>query len=470
MNELGEDLVLEGEELRAEGPIIEEGAGRVHVPKKGSIFEEDGSVQVAVIRPCISRGKRIRGLAPIYEADMLGKNARVFEGWHMWMGHLTEGLAEAVDGLQEKLEEAAANRNIARDLGGRVTETWFDPSYVGSDDDSMGYRPGAIMAKVIPYPAAKAILECDPQGLHVSIAAWPTSARKAKTSWDGNQIGMAIEGFRATPRGSVDWVLRGGAGGRLDERTLKEAEAVAVSALEGYYSPPRVTDPDPSEETMAEIDFTNMTQEQLLENLKESNPDLHKKLTAQVAGQVETRLLEANPGLSEEKVAEIVSKAVSEAVEETETRLTAKIEEAESGTSELLEEREGYKLLEKAAEKQIKAAGLKPKATQDLLNRYRVLPSGPTNALLVEATDEASAEEVLREKIEADITYVQELLEEASSGPQVRGLGGTARSTTSASGGKKTNEFRQFLKESASPDAEDLKDEDLKTLVQEGIS
>lgn len=452
-----DDLILEGEELAQEGPLIEEGAGRVHVPEKGSIFADDGTVQVAVIRPCMSRGKKIKGFSPIYEADMLGRNARVFESWHMWMGHLTEGLREALDELQHKVEEAALNRNIARDLGGRVLETWFDPTYVGKDDDSLGYRPGAIMGKVIPYPAAKAILECDPQGLHVSIAAWPTAARKAPASWDKSKVGMAIEGFRAVPRGSVDWVLRGGAGGRLDERKLTEDEALAVTSLESLYASPQIR--TPTEEHMSDFDFKNATQEQLMEHLREENPELAEAFKPAAKPDPAP----ADGALTAEAVAKIVRTEVS-GVEE---RLNAKIDgmetAAEDKAQEMLQEREAVKGMEKIAHGLIKAAGLPSKATEDLLARYRVLPSGPTQALLVEAEGDKDEEQVLRESVEADITYVRELLEEVQSGPRVRGQGAVQQSSAGAP--KRKNKFREFIREGA----DEVKDEDLTKLVQEGI-
>lgn len=458
-----EDLILEGDALRAEGPCIEEGVGRVHVPTKGKLFADDGTVQVAIIRPCVSRGKRLRGLPPIYEPSMLGRNAGVFESWHMWMGHLTEAMRESIEEMEELLREAALNRNIARDLGGRVLETWFDPEYRGKDDDSLGYRPGSVMGRVIPYPASRAILECDPEGLHVSIAAWPTSAKKAVASWDPKAAGMAIEGFRRTPQGSVDWVLRGGAGGRVDERVLRETEALAVSALGTLYSPGRI-----KSEEQNQMDLTKITKEQLLETLREQNPGL----AAQFAAPAPAPVVAQTPvGVSVDDVSRIVQEAVTKATTDLTATFTTKLEEAESAVEEraqeIVGERDGFRLLEKAAHTQIKAAGFGEKVTEDLKSRYMVLPSGPTPALLVEAAGDKSVEDVLREKVEADIVYVRGLLEEATSRPRVTGLGGGGGGAPAQPQGR--NLIREFLQE-GSGSAEPLKDEDIKTLVQEGVA
>lgn len=444
-------IVLEGEELAALGPLQEESVGGVHVPKKGSVIAEDGTVQIAVIRPCQSRGKRLRGLAPVYEASMLGRNASVFSGWHMWMGHISEGLREAIEEIEEKLEErgAATNRNIARDLGGRIVETWFDPDYVTAADEENGYRRGAVMAKAIPYPAAKAILECDPQGLAVSIACWPTAAREGAPSWDPKGKGMIIEGFRSQPVGSVDWVLRPGAGGGV----VREAEERAVSILVSHYDAVHeaVTDlKEPLMGRLAELK-ADATPEQVREALAADHPELAEKLDATPPESVIV------PTMSEQEIAEQAAEA--------EARIQFTLQEQ---MESFLEERRQLDELAGLAETQIDAAGLGKKMTANLKGRYAassvVLES-------LEATEDKSVEEVLREAVEADITEIQELLAEAQGKPVVAGLGGETVTEGDDGEGedkksKPTGAFRTFVSESV---GKDLSDEEFKTIVEEAI-
>lgn len=470
-----DDLILEGEELQAEGPCIEEGVGRVVVPSKGKLFAPDGTVSVAVIRPCVSRGKRIRGLPPIYEPSMLGKNASVFEDWHMWMGHMSVEALEALqEELEEQLQEAVSARRLFSELGGRVQKTWFDPDFKAKGDDSAGYRPGAVMGKVIPYPASRQILEADPDGLHVSIAAWPTSARASSPSWDASQKGMAIEGFRRSPRGSVDWVLRGGAGGRPVAGKLSEAEQAAVSSLGTYYSAARKEKTDMP-------DLKTMTLEQLREQLKADNPALARELKIEEAVVTppakETPAAAPSGGLTQADL----DRAVREAEERVTATFTTKLTEAETGVEEAIEEALAEARLaeshEALAKRLITKSGLPPRWQDDLLRRYSVLPSGPSQALLTEEELDdkgatVSAAEVLKHRVAEDIQHARDLIEESGGSPRVTSLGG-------GGGGKKTaaapknSAFRDFLSESGDlpvdKKPEEIK-ESIREMVREGVS
>jgi len=464
------DFVLEGEELQAAGPCVEEGVGRVLVPTRGRLFDSDGRVTVAVIRPCMSRGKRLRGYPPIYEAAMLGRNANVFTDWHMWMGHMSQPLKEAIEEIEERLQESVTTRRLFSELGGRVVETWFDPSFTAPYDDEFGYRPGATMGKVIPYPAARQILEADPDGLHVSIAAWPTSARVAAPSWDPSTRGMAVEGFRRSPRGSVDWVLRGGAGGRPVAEGLTEAEVAAVSALEALYD-----HVDPTGTSMRTL--REMTLAELRESLTRENPELARELGLEEAETSTRASSTAAPATTQVTVpVGYVSEAVlDQKLEEQRRHFEAQLAERDTQVERELElrlaEAREYEALARTAQSLIKGAGLPRTWTADLMRRYAIMPSGPAAGLLVEETDEKSAEDVLKEAVEADIQHARDLIQESGGTPMVRGLGGGVRSNA-AGGGKPARPantvFRDFLVESGD-DLGDRPEDKIKAMVQEGI-
>lgn len=478
VSDIAEDLVLEGEELQREGPCIEEGVGRVVVPSRGKLFADDGTVNVAVIRPCVSRGKRLQGLPPIYEPTMLGRNAGVFEDWHMWMGHMSVPLREALEELEESLEqlqEAAAGRRLFSELGGRVVKTWYDPDFRSKEDDTNGYRPGAVMGKVIPYPASKQILEADPDGLHVSIAAWPTSARSANPSWDPGIKGMAIEGFRTRPRGSVDWVLRGGAGGRPVSNQLTEAEAAAVSALGSFYSLPRPA-PTRRKETMSGIDLKSADAKQLREQLLADNPALAEELGIKAPAPTPGPVAEsATSGvMTVAEVEALVERKLAEQRTTLTQEFTAKLGEAESdvetAVEEALQEARLAETNEKLAHRLIKASGLPARWQEDLLRSFSVSPAGVPAALLTESeVDEKgetiSAQDVLKNRVTESIQHARDLIADAGGRPRVTDLGGAAPRKVAA---PKHSAFRDFLVESGD-DLGEKPEETIKNIVQEGI-
>lgn len=438
---------------------MEEGVGRVVVPKKGKLFDDDGQVQVAVIRPCVSRGKRLKGLPPIYEARMLSENAQVFSGWHMWMGHMSTAMREALEELEEQLQEAAGRGRPFSELGGRLTKTWFDPDFSTPLDEEFGYRRGATMGKAIPYPGAKAILEADPEAFQVSIAAWPTAARPASPSWDGTVKGMAVEGFRSKPRGSVDWVLRAGAGGG----PVPKVEELAVSSLRTYYA---------SERDMP--NWKNMTAAEIRKGLLDDAPEIAEELGIEEEARPARTTTPAASGdsFTRQDVERLLETQKDELTTTFESRLKERESLVEDEVDELLEARESARAFEKIAHKVIKASGLSEGWQEDLSRRYSVLPSGPSQALLVEEDGDKSAEDVLKENLEADIAHARELIEQSGGVPVVEGLGngGQSKRREGGSGGKKrkkNTDFRTFLAESR---GKAPKDSEVKQMVREGVS
>jgi hypothetical protein len=284
--ELAEDAPLTADEILTFGPCVEAqvwtpiwllqekapiavAAGR---PKFGNVFDDRGIGKAVVIRPCISRGKRIRGLPPIYTPSMLEANAGVFSGWPMFMDHVPAALAETL---------AKRGRSV-KELGGQVINSYFGKDFVHEDDAQYGYEMGAVLAEVWATEFMRALVGQNPNLLHTSINAWPTAG---KPGTHRGVKGMVIEGIRKQPQGSLDYVVRGGAGGRLlaqegEENVAgewptiaeadgwpEEARAFVVSLAESYYSAPSV-------EPNTIPDLSKLTPQQLREHVQQHAPHL----------------------------------------------------------------------------------------------------------------------------------------------------------------------------------------------------
>jgi hypothetical protein len=436
------DQNLTAEEARTE-QLIESG-GVIASGRGGNIFRPDGTVKIAIIRPCISRGRRVRGLPPIYTPNMLAENASTFTGWPMFMDHLTEELEESCPDpiLAESLRRRARSVN---ELGGRIVSAKWDPSIRFDDDDSFGFRPGAVVGYVIPQPKPRQMLECDPEILRVSINAYPTGAKPGTAPWDSSKQGMLIEGILGDPPGSVDWVIRAGAGGRV----LQESARFAVSLLGASYDPAQTVQETLIEDEEIVTDFIKSLKEMSTEEIRAALREAHPSF---LEGEAKL-LIEAGGFVSESRVLEII--------EETENRLAATFREALAEQAELtvqesealLSERESAKELALYAHKLIEEAdGLTEGWRREIKARYAVLPSGPTPALLVEAEAE-DPRAVILENVEADVARALELIQESAPTPTVTDLGGGP-----ADGEKKEprdNAFLSFMQESGgfeSPD------------------
>jgi hypothetical protein len=307
-----------------------------------------------------------------------------------------------------------------------VVESVWDPTIVFEDDEEYGFQPGAIAGWVIPQRDVREMVETDPELLHVSIHAWPTGARESAVPWSPSERGMLIEGIRSKPVGSVDWVIRPGAGGRV----LREQEALAVSVLEHFYD-------------AAADDGTDLQEEHAM------NPDEVKALVATALAEA---IAEALPAA--------VAEAISPALAEQEQRLTVQFEEtltlaeeqAEQRAQEIVEERDRARQLERVAHEMIREAeGLTPRWRDEIIGRYSVLPSGPTMGLLVEGDDDRSDEQILRESVEEDVKAAISMIEESRGGPAVRGQGAVAegeQSTRESRQKERRSSFREFMEES----------------------
>ena len=370
------------EELAGLGPLHEE-TGAV------GAFNDDGTVNVAIIRPCTSRGRRLRGLPPIYTQEMLAEEAGTFANWRMFLGHLTPEMAKAMN---------KAGRSI-EDLGGRVVESYWDADYSTPQDDALGFQRGAVRGKAIPYPAVKALLEADPQALSVSINAWPKGVRPGEGH--KGEKGMVIEGFRRDPQGSVDWVLSPGAGGGV------VSEERAVSLLESIY--------DPAHGPGGRMNLSEMTEDQFRAYVAAEAPHLTDLLTEDDS--------RSSGGVDEDTVAAMLA--------EQEERLSARLEESvEEQATKLVEEREQARDFSARALARIdNAKGLTDGFRNDLRERYSVVDGQSSAGLLVESATELDA------AVDADVQHALELIRESRPGPRVKGLGAEGGESTATRGG-----------------------------------
>lgn len=398
--------VAEGEHLPGGdvGLLVEGSSSSLITQPDRSVIRPDGTVKVVVIRPCVSRGKKVRGLPPIYTPQMLAECANVFTGWPMFMDHVSEEMQEA---LRRK------GRSV-NELGGRMVETWWDPSFTHPEDAKFGFVQGAVLGYALPQPASRAMLEADPEILRLSINAWPTGARKSRAPWNG-QEGMLIEGISEEPPGSVDWVIRAGAGGRV----LQEAEQFAVSVLEGAY----LVGHEPQERGMktkkGEFDFNSASAEEIIEHLQENHPGI-------LEGEEEpVRPASAN-GFTPEQVREMLSEQREAMLGEVRSLLEEHEATEDERVTEELTRRDQFRALERKAHKLIEdAEGLTPGWIAELKSKYVVLPSGPSRALsLCESDEDGLAEDKLRESIEADVERASELIQETKPEVKPHGLGG----------------------------------------------
>lgn len=476
-----------------------ESTSRVIVPKKGKLFESDGSMKIAIIRPCISRGKRLgpQKLPPIYEPKMLERNAKVFSGWPMYMDHM---VAEALAEMAEELKEAADGTDLlgwleerarsVKEIGGRILESWWDPELVFEDDDEYGFQKGGVVGRCIPQDEPRRMLEADPGVLQTSINAWPTGARVAEASWDKGQRGMAVEGIRSRPMGSVDWVFRAGAGGRPLMEEDADFRKRAVSLLEGVYSAAKSKD-DPPKRTPTQMKkkLSEMKTAEEVTAYLEENDAGHLVEALTEGSKPEPAKTGDDAPVTRSDVAAIVKEAVGEVTEGLTTKLEESADSVEEAAQKMLEEREEARVLERKAVQLLAEAtrnGFPKSAADDIQLRYTITPSTIPGSLKVAEEDlkieEAdgdngmksvtlTAPELIERRVRADIDHVIGVLREAGGNPQVKGFGPSKKDPGSE--GRKTSgrpsAFRSWLSErGALPKEDDKQGEALKEMVREG--
>lgn len=230
----------------------------------------DGTVKLHLIRPCVGKGKGRH----VYEAKMLAENAHVFRGWRMFVDHDTAAQRKQREGLPRSVDH----------LGGIVVESSWDPDVPAEGR----FGQGAVVGTVRAVPKIVELLKVDPALVESSINARATGVRPVQR--EGGQAWL-VEGIE--PKGTVDWVTDGGAGGRV------------VSLVESVYGTPD------EEETAV---FDAMTDDEVRDFLVENRPALveafTKKAAAKGDGDAEDK---ADGGADEEAelVAEYVKKGMT---------------------------------------------------------------------------------------------------------------------------------------------------------------
>lgn len=456
MTVLGGDYALTESEL-ATALLSEAESGpaqQTPVAGEGVVVREDGTIRTSIIRPCISRGARIRNLRVIYTPKMLRENAGVFTGWPMFRDHaivVSEEMREAIeaeaDDRQEMIEAICeswmatearlveAVKKIGRsvdDLAGRITRSWWDPAVVFEDDAEYGYGVGSVVGLSLLLPSVREVVNSDPGVMHVSINAYPTAGRPGVAA-DGKTKGMAIEGIRRVPMGSVDTVVRGGAGGRFMRSAVeKPAAAVTereVSPVQTAYRPAQ----------MPEVNLTPATSEdQLRAYLAEHAPHLAGALRESSTSAAPPAAVPAAANAATGTLTQAdIDSALTRAQESFRTTLQQDRDalreelrgESAVSTAATVYEREAHRLIEAATKGSAEGGFLPPKWAADLKARYSIRPTGPAPALLVEAevTNDVvtkSAMDVLREQVTTDVNYARDLIAEAAGQPFVAGQGG----------------------------------------------
>lgn len=452
-DELLEDAPLTAEEILTFGPCVESvvhtvvwlqekrapiavAAGK---PKLGKVFDDQGLAEAVVIRPCMSRGRRVRGLPPVYTPTMLEANSGVFNGWPMFMDHVPPELVSTM----------AKHGRSVKELGGQVIKGRWSRDYVHEDDRQYGYQKGATIAQVWGRPLLREMVGENPNLLHTSINAWPTSGKPGPVPWQPKIKGMVIEGIRRTPQGSVDFVVRGGAGGRLLlAESLGEGEPdwpavgeweeedkrFVVSLAESFYASRQMTEltlPTKPDELKA----------WLQEHAPHLVPALQESATLPAPGNAGGNGNGGNggetvtEGISEDRVRELLAEASSgqPTVDEFEQRLQER-------TTAILLERDEQRELSAAALELIRVAeGIPDSWKADLRTRYSLQKGEASGALLYESADLTDAENkpltpeaLIESRVKADLLHIRELLAEARGKPRPRGEG--ARSSSNGDG------------------------------------
>lgn len=171
----------------------------------------DGTVLIHLIRPCVGKGRGRR----LYEADMLRDNADKFVGWKMYVDHESPAARKAAGGLPRSI----------RDLGGRITEAWWDPDVPAEGR----FGQGAVVGRALPTKLVRDLIADDPALVETSINSLATGVKPVMR--DGQRV-MLVEGISGS--GSVDWVTEAGAGGKvvaLLEAAMEESDEPVIAAL-----------------------------------------------------------------------------------------------------------------------------------------------------------------------------------------------------------------------------------------------
>jgi hypothetical protein len=347
-----------------------------------SAVASDGRILLNIIRPGVGRGKGRH----LYEANMLARDAHKFAGWKMFVDHQSEQARRVAGGLPRSV----------RDLGGRITESWWNPDVPAEGR----FGRGAIQGWVRPTRFVRDLVEDDPELVEASINARATAVRPGHA--DGQRV-WVVEGL--DDRGSIDWVTEGGAGGRV------------ASLLESAYH---------ADETEELALLESMTDQELVAHLRDSRPELLEALTQdeQPPAAVSASAEALREALLSEQGREVLAEILEAALDEERALTRA---EALAYADRQIQLRD----LRDQAQRQIREAGLTGGFESDLIERFTMTDSGPSEELdVVDDIDENGevvkrVEDKLKESVDQAIKTTRERIREAAPPTRVRGQGPT---------------------------------------------
>lgn len=393
------------------------------------MFDAQGRVPIVVIRPGIGRGKGKH----LYEAGMLRENAHKFTGWRQFVNHQSPEAKKAAAGLPRDV----------RDLGGRITESWWDPSFPA--DPAKGHDQGAVLGLSKPVPYIRELIESDPQILEASIAASATGVRPVTRD---NQKVWLVEGIH--DRGSVDWVTEAGAGGRV------------APLLEAAYS---------SEDDMDTALLESLTDDEFVQHMRDHRPHL---TLAEAAPPEPNNEGGAVPDITPEALQEALSKDPSLIVEALqrssdaqdflrglmEATIEAEREVIRAETRAETQREIALRDMRDTAHSIIRESKLPASWQSDIARRYDLVEGLPTAGLDIadEVDDKGAvvkdAMTALRESVEADIAAEQAKFREASP-TRVRQQGPSGPDGTAPKFDAKKTGWGSFLQENANVNPND---------------
>lgn len=397
---------------RQEDLVLQEGFDHT------GVIDDQGRVRVHVIRPCIGQGKGRH----VYRPDMLRENAANFTGWPMYIDHLSEAARRAAGGLPRGM----------RDIGGIIEESWWDPDVPA--DPEAGYAKGAVTGWARPFGFAREVIEHDPRLAKTSISAGATGvapitlqeASRALGLQEAGPSGMCLDVLGIQTEGSVDWVTKEGAGGRV------------VALMESFYDEQAALDALPDDEFQEWLEHARpeLREAMLQEAVKQTSPEGGGEDMAEITPEVLQEALqseagqEAITGVAQALIQEAVQTQVSEqlpdlveaAVEQERDVMRAEVEASANRKVDLRDMRD-------LAHEQIAEAKLLGRQQESLRKRFDLQENGEPQAELdvVDEVDDdgkttKTAKAKLKEKVQEAITEQRELLAEANP-TRVRGQG-----------------------------------------------
>jgi hypothetical protein len=337
-------------------------------------IQADGTVLVHIIRPCVGKGKGRH----VYEADMLAKHGGHFTGWPMMVDHESPEAQRRAGGLPPSVWR----------IGGEILESWWDPNVPAEGR----FGQGAIVGRVRPAPMIAELIEAFPRLVQTSINTHATGVRP--TTKEGRPAYL-VEGFAS--EGTVDWVTKAGAGGKV------------VQLMEAYYEDLDEDDDNELRPAVAEALINPAPEHGEEDDVKpeEIREAVHTELRSD---DVQDLIRETVQEAVQETIAAVLPQAIGRAAEVIEAQ----------ATQATRRENRNMRLARRAVEL-IEAAKLPAAFQSDVSDRFREVD-------LDDDTDESgavlkTAEAKLEEAVTNELSRARKLMESVNP-TAVTGAGG----------------------------------------------